>query len=411
MTDPFVVLRSELMTAAKRAEVTSPHRRWNWLRGHSRPLSVVIAALVICGSATAAVLSLASSPSQPLAGKVPGTIASARPGGPYSVAGYRYRIVVTPNLGAGQAGWNTGIQYIGRGPQSGTGEGAGGSYATASNPIFGGTGEGFVSTGQGRRGDTVGDVITGPQVAAIRIGSRTIRTFTSSELPAGDRAAVFFVPAGSPQPTVGWRPGQPIHSYIRVPFGLHPRSDPHKWPKLSTVAIIPLDASGNALAATFNYPDPPFQFFWQSPKAITPNIEGPPYHGPTHPRADGICQLGQHGLPALTPVWGHTILRIKPAANSLGELFVSCVDAEYYLHGWPLATGVLLDARRPGHMLGALPGAHPVPGLPGVVDFPGAHLSARRIGNAWLVVRGGSGTAQRLRVLAALRISRLDLRR
>lgn len=411
MTDPFVVLRSELMTAAKRAELTSPHRRWDWLRGHSRPLSVVIAALVICGSATAAVLSLTASSSQPLAGRVPGTITNSRAGGVFSVAGYRYRIVVTPNLGAGQAGWNTGIQYIGRGPQSGAGEGSGGTYATASNPIFGGTGGGFVDSSQGQRGDTVANVITGPQVAAVRIGSRTIRTFTSTELPAGDRAAVFFLPAGSPMLTDGWRPGQPIHSYVRLPSGPHPGSDPYKWPKVPTLAVLPLDASGRVLATTFNYPDPPFQFFWQAPKAVTPNNEQPPYHGPTQPRADGICQLVQHGLPGLTPAWGHTILRIKPVRNSVGELFVSCVDAEYYLHGWPLATGVLVDARRPGQVLGALPGTHPVPGVPGAVDFPGANLSARRIGNAWLVVRGGSGSGQRLSVLEALRISRLDLRR
>ncbi len=58
-----------------------------------------------------------------------------------------------------------------------------------------------------------------------------------------------------------------------------------------------------------------------------------------------------------------------------------------------------------------MPGASPVPGVPGVVDFPSASLSARRDGDAWVVVRGGSGSRQRLRVLEALRISRLDLRR
>jgi hypothetical protein len=357
------------------------------------------------------VLSLTASSSQPLAGKVPGTIGTPPPNGPHSVAGYRYRIVVTPSLAAGQAGWDTGIQYIGRGPQSGSGEGSGGTYATSSNPIFGGTGGGFVNSGQGQRGDTVANVITGPQVAAVRVGNRTIRTFTSTELPAGDRAAVFFLPAGSPVLTDGWRPGQPIHSYVRMPSGPHRGSDPNKWPKVPTVAILPLDASGRVLTTTFNYPDPPFQFFWQAPKAVTPNNEQPPYHGPTRPRADAICRLGQHGLPDLTPVWGHTLLRIKPVPNSVGALFVSCVDTEYYLNGWPLATGLLLDARRPGQVLGGLPGTHPVPGVPGAVDFPSANLSARRIGNAWLVVRGGSGTRQRLRVLQALRISRLDLRR
>jgi RNA polymerase sigma-70 factor, ECF subfamily len=35
----------------------------------------------------------------------------------------------------------------------------------------------------------------------------------------------------------------------------------------------------------------------------------------------------------------------------------------------------------------------------------------KRVSRAWLVVHGGSGSAQRLRVLEALRISKLDLRR
>jgi hypothetical protein len=32
------------------------------------------------------------------------------------------------------------------------------------------------------------------------------------------------------------------------------------------------------------------------------------------------------------------------------------------------------------------------------------------VGDAWLVVQGGSGTTQRVRVLKALRIKKLDLR-
>jgi hypothetical protein len=82
---------------------------------------------------------------------------------------------------------------------------------------------------------------------------------------------------------------------------------------------------------------------------------------------------------------------------------VSCVSTEYYLHGWPMAAAVLLDARRPGVVLGRIPGANPVPGHPNVVDFAGASLSARRVGNAWLVVQGGSGTTQRVSVLNALK--------
>ena len=387
MSDPFDVLRSELVRAAARAELSSPQRRWQWLHRRPRPLAVVLAALVICGSATAAVLSLTASPSQPLSGRVPGAITRPGPGGSPSVAGERYRIVVTPSLSPGQPGWTTGIDYAASPSGSGTsGESDGGIYPTAENAVFGGAGDAFVPT-PGRRGDTVAIVLTGPQVAAVRFGQRTIRTSASAQLPAGDRAAVFFVPAGSPQPVLGWQTGQPI----------------------SAAAVLPLDSAGRILSSRFVYPDSPFQSFWQAPAALTPNIQEAPYHGPTRPSPKGICQLDQHGLPGLAAVWGNTIDRFAPAADSLGELFESCVGAEYYLHGWPLAVGVLLDARRPGKVLLPLPGAAPVSGDPGMVDFPAASLSARRIGNAWLVVRGGSGTTQRLRVLQALGIRKLDL--
>ena len=77
-------------------------------------------------------------------------------------------------------------------------------------------------------------------------------------------------------------------------------------------------------------------------------------------------------------------------------------------------------AIRPGQVLGPIPGARPVPGQPGMVNlatgqFPSSlftrnfGVTAKRVGNAWLVVQGGSGLAQRVQVLNALRISKLDL--
>jgi hypothetical protein len=83
-----------------------------------------------------------------------------------------------------------------------------------------------------------------------------------------------------------------------------------------------------------------------------------------------------------------------------------------------------VDARSPGLVLGRIPGAQPVarqPGTvpgggptvvrwPGIVNAPGGGLTARRIGNAWIVVRGGSGLAGRLQALGALKIAKLDLR-
>jgi hypothetical protein len=41
-------------------------------------------------------------------------------------------------------------------------------------------------------------------------------------------------------------------------------------------------------------------------------------------------------------------------------------------------------------------------------QLPGSS-TAKRVGNAWLVAEGGSGLAQRITVLNALEISKLDL--
>ena len=120
-------------------------------------------------------------------------------------------------------------------------------------------------------------------------------------------------------------------------------------------------------------------------------------------------RAGQHGLPGLTPEWGSTISSLPTVRDYVGELFVSCVSTEYYLHGWPMTAAVLLDARHPGAAR-IDPGARQVAGHPDVVDFAAAGLSARREGNAWLVVQGGSGTSQRVSVLHALMIRKLDLR-
>ena len=90
MKDPFVILRAELVGAAERAALPAPRKRWARLRRPSRPVAILLVALVIAGSAAAAVLSLSAS--QPLVGRVPGATTSA------SLAGYGYTIAVTPSL-------------------------------------------------------------------------------------------------------------------------------------------------------------------------------------------------------------------------------------------------------------------------------------------------------------------------
>jgi len=433
MKDPFDILRAELVSAADRAALPAPRKRWRWLRRPSRPVAVLLAALVIAGAAAAAVLSLSSS--QPLAGRVPGAIT------PASLAGYRYTIAVFPQVGAGTAGWESLIVYT-RPDAADLVQGGGTlGYPTATGPVFGGgTGPDSCPVCYAR-GNAVTYVLTGPQVFAVRIGSHTIRTVTSRALPIGDRAAVVFIPAKG---RVFLIPGDGPVSVGKHPPGMK---------NVLVLAVVPLARSGQVIPRHF-MPSPassssgssssglnsaspvdgPPPLTWMAPDAVsrwwplwgfTVPYQGPGYHAPTRPRP-GVCELAQHGLPALHAQFGHTIAWISPVPDALGEVFLSCVDTEYYLHGWPLQAGVLLDGHRPGQVLGPIPGARPVPGQPDMVDLPLGRfprtydtpvsadspqfsLTAKRVGNAWLVVQGGSGLAQRVQVLNALRINKLDL--
>jgi hypothetical protein len=418
MKDPFDILRAELVRAAERAALPAPRKRWGWLRRPSRPMAILLAALVIAGAGGTAVVSLTRSASQPLAGKVPGAIT------PASLAGYTYTIAVTPSLPAGVAGWESLIIYTRTGasiqpPQSGGTLG----YPTATFPVFGGGSGPDSCPVCFARGNAVTYVLTGPQVFAVRIGSQTIRTITSPALPTGDRAAVVFIPAKGRVFL--------IRAHGPVPVLKHPPG----MKNVLLVAVVPLARSGKAIPAQVTpQPDGPPPLTWMAPDALshwwplgefTVPYQGPGYHAPTRPRP-GVCELAQHGLPALHAQFGHTIAWIAPVPDALGEVFLSCVDTEYWMDGWPLQAGVLFDGHRPGQVLGPIPGARPVPGQPDMVnlplgrvplnydtpisaDSPQLSLTAKRVGNAWLVVQGGYGLAQRVQVLNALRITKLDL--
>jgi len=361
---------------------------WLHARALWSGLSIIVwLGLVVAGLAFGAAASSASIvnsvASQSLSGRVPGTPVVSPPRGAVSLAGYNYRIVIEPSLQAGEAGWSSAITYSLHG--KGFGAGGGGGYPTESWPFLSLSYN--ASQGQAPRGEVVDYVLTGPSVAAVRFGERTVRTFTGPKLPSGDRAAVFFLPASSP----------PVLPYS----GLRP---PGK-----SIRLFALDGHGRVIRLR-NPRHPIIQSsFWQAPTA-----GGPRYSGPGRP-LPGACELSQHGLPGLAPEFGHVIKRIQPARDAQGEVFLACIDTEYYLHGWPLEVAVLVDAQDPGATLGSIPAGRPVAGHPLTVNlpagqFPGA-LTARRTGNAWLVVQGGASQAQRLRVLQALNIRKLNLPR
>jgi hypothetical protein len=393
MIDPFDLLRDELVRAARRAHAQPGRSPLAWLRRRNHPIAIIVAALVLTGTATAAVVSLAGKSSQPLVGTLPGKPSSSAP---FSLAGKQYRIVVTPVLAAGSAGWNsfTSLSFHGR---FSSGGGGGGGYPTNQMPVFGGGGSPNMS---GQAEQKVEYLLVGPQVGAIRVGKNTIKVRRARTLPVGDGAAVFFAPANAPDAGVIGAFGdtaQQLRQHLRITL--------IGWD--GNPITISGRLGGSAERPRFWQTHPNSRNCRQITRDRAGHFHSRPCSSAGIPRRplQGACQLVQHGLPALTPEWGNVVTYIAPIPNAVGEVFSSCVNTTYYLHGWPLAAALLLDAQNPEHTLGPLPGAQKVAGHPNLVEVPThgwGDITARRVGNAWLVVQGGYTTGQRLEVLNAL---------
>ncbi|HEX4345106.1 MAG TPA: hypothetical protein VHZ31_06045, partial [Solirubrobacteraceae bacterium] len=131
MTDFIEGLERDLVDAAERltrTRRTAAIARRRRLPG--RGLAIAVAALAVAGSATAAVVRLATQPSKPLTGAIGASRA--------------YAVSLAPDLRAGQAGWCGGVRYSsgGRTTSGGTGcappRAAGGAIVVAG---LGGVGE------------------------------------------------------------------------------------------------------------------------------------------------------------------------------------------------------------------------------------------------------------------------------
>ncbi len=395
MKDPFQILRDELVHAAQRMQVSEaqpPSRaRWpRWSRRRSHPLAAVLAALVLAGSATAAVVSITSRSSAPLSGRVPGRPSSGAGRGFDLEPGDSYRITVAPVLQAGTAGLCTAIVYRSAPGQPRWGWGAGGcggGYPTRSQPLFGHGGWIVYPHGRIPKGGAIEYILTGPEVAAVRLGAHTIIGARSQPgLPAGDRAVVFYLPAGSP---VVLQPRLPRAALRQqVPASVQP------------LTLTPLGRSGLPLATAAAASGAPFRLparFWQRPQR----------------QPHGSCTLT---APAwLRAVRGTVAYDLKAVAGVQGTALLSCLSTDYALGGATITAAVLLNAADPASPPPAIFGATAIAGTPGFVsreDFPlpaEEAIAARRDGNAWLVVQGGSGLAQRLLVLRELRIAHIAL--
>jgi hypothetical protein len=90
---------------------------------------------------------------------------------------------------------------------------------------------------------------------------------------------------------------------------------------------------------------------------------------------------------------------------------------DYKVAGTTLTAAVLVNAKSPRRPPPALFGASPVAGQPGLVnreEHAGLHSStliaftARRDGDAWIVVEGGRGLTRRIQALRALHVARIE---
>jgi hypothetical protein len=328
-------------------------------------------------------------------------------GRPY-LGGRPFPLAVSPAVNAGSVG------FVLASPDAG-----GGVYPRQGLPLLA-----YAPVGpsplSGRRGG-IEYVLTAPGVAAVRVrGLGTFRASPLPELPPGYKVAVFSWPPDARDATIFRSGGEP--------------------PSRTFTA---LDGAGHVIAATAH-----------NRASLAPvRLWQPPAPAP----ARRSCAIAS-SLPGLNFLWGQVATRIPDQPDVTDGAYFSCLYAAYSLRGGSqLEVAVLLNPRTPGTPPAPLWNATPLRGHPGVVRIravrarfalvdPGSislHIRqlarrfgsafarrqrpfvvrlaqpqwyelapaavARRVGNAWLLVRGGNDEAERLAVLDTLRITRIAL--
>lgn len=359
--DPLVTLRDQLFEAAQRAEAASRSPKRSRLRP-SHPLAVFVAGVLAAGGAVGAAAALTGQRSAPLSG---------------TINTHKYEIAVSPYLQAGASGWCVSVSDRTRQRFLGAGEQCGGVPGV---PIVA---ESF--GGPNPKWSTLNWAITTSQVSAVRFGDRVVSTRSEPRLPNGFKAAVEVVAPGQGPARARQRAVRRVGGYISVV------SRP--------VPVEALNAQGQAI---------PSGKPWPRPRPTTVPRRTTVYWAPPQAPPSLPCSLHSGAIPGLEPQWGTVATRLARVPGAPSAAFLSCVDTEFYWDHWALEAAVLLDADQPGSEPAALPQMHEVPGHPGVFDAPGGvqgDLTARRIGDTWLVVQGGDGLEQRLAVLSDLTVT------
>lgn len=326
-----------------RDELTGAAARVARRRRRARPLLLLAATLVIAGTATAAVVTqTAQEPSQALTGTLP-----AAP----SASPRTYSFAIFPGLAAGDPSWCTRVRLRGPGRSIFAGSGCG-PAPVGSSFLLGG---GIEGTGTG-----VAAFVVGPDVAAVGFGKgRAIVPREDARVPKPWRVVVGFTPPRKLAPPSSTAPAG------RVP------AEP---------TAVPLDASGAPLPE-------------QRPKLAAAlrtrkrRLHSVPAHG---------CALLRGPRPRFVDV---APARTARPVATIGPAFRACFVATYGIGGRYLQAALLVDATDPDRPAPPFPNA--VAAGDGTVHVPGAML-ARRVGNAWIVVRAGPPDV-RHRLLGQLR--------
>ncbi len=275
------------------------------------------------------------------------------------------RVRLSPNLEGGQAGWCVMIFE-----RSGGATGTCGPLPTAAHPLLSGS-SGWT---HGDR-DVTTIEIAAPRVASFLVnGTRRVATKPLPELPYGLRVAIIHTPLRGARAGLAGRDAAVRRGIEAARF--------------RPLSVIPLDAWGRRIAES---PDHGAVWFrdWNPPTAPLP----------------GPCPLRVSGLPGVTAEWGQVATAIRPyPAPIVGRGFLSCVDTEYYLAGRGMRASVLLDAAGPGRVApAAIPGLRPIPQVRGLYNSTSGYgldgpMTAKREGNAWIVVAGGGRDAEEARI-------------
>ncbi len=264
---------------------------------------------------------------------------------------------LSPNIEGSQAGWCVLVLN-----ENGSEDGGCGPLPTQAHPLLNGSS----SWGWGESNVTT-TVVTTPQVAYVLVNRRRrVPTIASPELPYGLRVAVVHTPLPRNYVANGYRPEW------RVP------------------TLVALNSHERRISESPDYGD------------------GLPFRDWNRPAVPirGVCQLhASAGLAGLTAEWGQVATAIHPYPGRIvGHGFLSCVDTEYYIPGRGIRAAVLLDAANPGRNTPAdIPGLVPIPRLHGFYNGTGDYdfrgpMTAKREGNAWIVVAGGGQNAEQARI-------------